>query len=454
MDAIASFFRFRERGTNLTTEVKAGITTFAVMSYIIFLNPIILAVTDEAGTVLGPDPVAVGAATALVAGIMTIAMGLIGNVPIAIATGLGINGIVAFNLILGRGLTWQGAMGVILVEGIVITLLVLVGLREAVMNAVPNNLKRAIAVGIGLFILFIGAVDAGLIRSTGSVPPLQLVFPTEAGHFVTLAGLFITIALFILRVPAALLLSILVTTVLAIVTGVKPIPPEWLTAPNFSTLFQANPFEIFEKLTLVPAILVIFAVMLSDFFDTMGTVTAISEEAGIMTEDGKVPNLGPVLLVDSVAAAAGGLAGVSSNTSYIESAAGVAEGGRTGLTSVVTGLLFLVGIVAAPLVTLIPFQASGPVLILVGFFMFRQITDIDIRDVDEGIPALLTLVLMPLTFDITVGIGAGFIAWTFIKVLRGRFADVHPLMWLTSAAFIVFFLRDWIEAIVGPVAGA
>jgi AGZA family xanthine/uracil permease-like MFS transporter len=449
VDAIATYFKFAERGTNLATEVKAGVTTFAVMAYIIFLNPLILGVTDANGALLGPDPVAVGAGTALVAGIMTIAMGVFGNVPIAIATGLGLNGVVAFGLILGRGLSWQGAMGVIVIEGLVITALVLAGLREAVMNAVPASLKRAIAAGIGLFILFIGAVDGGLIASTGApVPPLGLVFPKDPGHWVMLAGLFVTIALYVMKVRAALLISIAVTTVLALVTGVKPWPENFQSTVDLSTLGQFNLTEVFDKLGLVTAGLVIFSIMLSDFFDTMGTVTAISEEAGIMTPDGKVPNLSRVLLVDSLAAVAGGAAGVSSNTSYIESAAGVGEGGRTGFTSVVTGLLFLVGIFASPLVTLIPFQASGPVLILVGYLLFTQVTEIDVRDPEEGIPALLTLILMPLTYDITVGIGAGFVAWVFIKAIRGKFAAIHPLMWVVSIAFLVFFARDWLQGFI------
>lgn len=449
MDAIASYFKFAERGTNLATEIKAGVTTFAVMAYIIFLNPLILGVTNADGVLVGPDPIAVGAGTALIAGIMTIAMGVFGNVPIAIAAGLGLNGVVAFGLILGRGLTWQGAMGVIVIEGLVITLLVLAGLREAVMNAVPANLKRAIAAGIGLFILFIGAVDGGLVSSTGiPVPPVGFVFPTEAKHFVMLAGLFVTLALYVMKIRAALLISIVVTTALAIATGVKPWPENLSSTVDLSTLGQFNLTEVFDKLGFITAILVIFSIMLSDFFDTMGTVTAVSEEAGIMTEDGKVPNLPRVLLVDSLAAVAGGAAGVSSNTSYIESAAGVGEGGRTGFTSVVTGLLFLAGIFLTPLVTLIPFEASGPVLILVGYLLFTQVTEIDVRDPEEGIPALLTMILMPLTYDITVGIGAGFVAWVFIKLIRGKLAAIHPLMWIVTVAFLVFFARAWLQGVI------
>jgi len=449
VDAIASYFKFAERGTNLATEVKAGVTTFAVMAYIIFLNPLILGVKNADGVLVGPDPVAVGAATALIAGILTIAMGVVGNVPLALAAGLGLNGVVAFGLILGRGMTWQGAMGVIVIEGVVITLLVLVGLREAVMNAVPANLKRAIACGIGLFILFIGAVDGGLVHSTGiPVPPVGLVFPTTMAHAVTLIGLAVTLALFVLKVRGALLISIAATTVVALVTGVKPWPENFTSTVDLSTLFQADMTEVFNKLGIVTALLVVFSIMLSDFFDTMGTVTAVSEEAGIMTEDGKVPNLSRILLVDSVAAAAGGLAGTSSNTSYIESAAGVGEGGRTGFTSVVTGVLFILGMFAAPLVLLIPFEASGPVLILVGYLLFTQVTEIDVRDPEEGIPALLTLILMPLTYDITVGIGAGFVSWVFIKAIRGKASQIHTLMWIVAAAFLVFFARDWLQSFI------
>jgi AGZA family xanthine/uracil permease-like MFS transporter len=427
VDAIARYFRFDERGTDLATEIRAGVTTFAVMAYIIFLNPLILGVKNADGALVGPDPVAVGAATALVAGVMTIAMGVVGNVPIAIAAGLGLNGVVAFSLILGRGLTWQGAMGVILIEGVVITVLVLLGLREAIMDAVPASLKRAIAVGIGLFILFIGAVDGGLVKSTGiPVPPVQFVFPMTWNSVVLFVGLFVTIALYVLRIRAALLISIIVTTIFAIVVT----EIGWGKVKEF-------PDNLFSS-----------GVNLSTLGQPLGAVGEVFDKLGVLTAVLVIPNLSRVLLVDSVAAAAGGFAGVSSNTSYIESAAGVGEGGKTGFTSVVTGLLFLVGIVAAPLVLLVPFEASGPVLILVGFLLFTQVGEIDFRDAEEGIPALLTLILMPLTYDITTGIGAGFVSWVFIKVIRGKVAAVHPLMWVVTIAFVVFFARGWLETLI------
>jgi len=450
VDGIASYFKFGERGTTFGTEVRAGITTFMVMAYIIFLNPSILSAA-------GLDPVAGAAATALIAGIMTIAMGLIGNYPLALAAGLGINGVVAFSLVLGQGLSLAGAMGVIVIEGLVVTVLVLVGLREAVMKAVPLSLKRAIGVGIGMFILFIGFVNGGAIAPNVPAPPVIPLFPTEPAQFVFWAGLAITIALWVMKVRGALIISILVTTGIAIVAnsisggdaflpGVAVIPAlgDVVKTPDFSTLGNFDLGNSFSTLGATAAILTIFAIMLTDFFDTMGTVTAVAAEAGLAEEDGSVPGVGRVLLVDSIAAVVGGAAGISSNTTYIESAAGVAEGGRTGFTSVVTGVLFLIAILVTPLAGIIPNQATAPALVLVGYLMFTMIGDINVRDMEDGIPALLTMMLMPLTYDITVGIGAGFITWVLIKVVKGKFGEIHPLMWIVSAAFIVFFLKDWI----------
>jgi AGZA family xanthine/uracil permease-like MFS transporter len=434
LSAVEDFFHLRERGTTVGTEVKAGITTFMVMVYIVAVNPGILSAA-------GIDPGAAAAATALTAGVMTILMGLIGNYPIAIAAGLGINGIVAFGLVLGSGLTLAGAMGVIVMEGIIVTVLVLVGLREAVMNAVPLALKRAIAVGIGLFIMFIGFVDGGLIRQpAGDGPvPVEFIFPNSPAAWVTLIGLAITIILFVRKVPAALLISIVVTSVIALILGVSKAPPDFSVVPDFSTIGKFDLGNVFSQLGLVAAILTIFTIMLADFFDTMGTATAITEQAGLTTPEGEVPGIGRVLLVDSIAAAAGGAAGISSNTSYIESAAGVAEGGRTGLTSVVVGILFLLMVFLSPLVAFVPLQATAPVLVVVGYLMATLIKDIDFIDLDEGLPALLGIVLMPFTFSITVGIGAAFIAWVVIKVVRGKLSDIHPLMWVVAALFVVYF---------------
>jgi len=447
---VARFFKFEERGTNIITESRAGLTTFMVMAYIIFLNGSIILGGIAAAKLPAGDPVAYAAATALIAGIMTIAMGVIGRYPLALAAGLGINAIVAFTLIAGKGLTVAGAMGVIVIEGVLITILVVLGLREAIMTAVPLALKRSIGVGIGLFILFIGFVNGGLIITPqGGSPIVALSFPTQTAQFVFLLGLLITISLYVLKIRAALIISIFVTTIVALVAGVTQLPPNGLTVtPSFSTLGNFDLTNAFDKLGLITAALTIFAIMLSDFFDTMGTVTGVAEEAGLATEDGMVPGIGRVLIVDSVAAFVGGAAGISSNTTYIESAAGVAEGGRTGFASVVTGVLFLLAVFLSPLAAIIPSQATAPALVLVGYLMFTLIKDVNVADVEDGLPALLTIILMPLTYDITVGIGAGFISWVLIKVIKGKFREVHWLMYGVTFAFLVYFAKDWIQAFV------
>jgi AGZA family xanthine/uracil permease-like MFS transporter len=450
---LAGYFKFEERGTNIATETRAGLTTFMVMAYIIFLNGNIIAKP------LGLDPIAVAAGTALIAGIMTIVMGLVANYPFALAAGLGINAIVAFTLT-AKGLDAKGAMGVILIEGIVITILVALGLREAIMDAVPLALKRAIGVGIGLFILFIGFANGGMVVSNCAPDSatlgfcdgtlVTLAFPTSPGQFVFLLGLAITIILYARKIRAALIISILVTTVIAILVGVQKVDTNLVTTPSFATigLGLQDPFQAFTKLGAVTAVLTIFAIMLSDFFDTMGTVTGIAAEAGLAREDGSVPGIGRVLFVDSVAAIAGGFGGVSSNTTYIESAAGVAEGGRTGFASVVTGVLFLLAIFLSPIAGFIPAQATAPALVLVGYLMFTLVKDIPVADIEDGLPALLTMILMPLTYDITVGIGAGFISWVLLKVVRGKLDQIHPLMWVVSIAFLVYFANSWIQTII------
>ncbi len=449
MEALASFFKFHERGTSVGTEIRAGVTTFLVMVYIVALNPAIIAGP------LGLDPVAVAAGTALVAGVMTLAMGLLTNYPFALAAGLGLNAVVAFYLVLTLGMTPAQAMGVIVIEGVIISLLVVVGLREAIMNAVPLGLKRAIGVGIGLFILFIGFWDGGLIAGVSPdstppppPPPLAFQFPTDIADAVFLLGLLITFALWALKIRGALIISIVVTTVIAILTGVQAIPTEFVWTPSFSTLglgLQDIPGIFTIQAGALAAVLAIFTIMLSDFFDTMGTVTGIAAEAGLSQEDGSVPGVGRVLLIDGLAAVAGGAAGVSSNTTFIESAAGVGDGGRTGMTSVTTGLLFLAVIFLAPIVQIIPVQATAPALVLVGFLMFTQIGEIDVRDIYTGLPALLIMILMPLTFTITIGIGAGIVVWVFLQVVGRKWSEVHWLMWIVALAFLVFFAQAFLS---------
>ncbi len=437
------YFKLSERNTTVGVEIRAGLTTFMVMAYIIFVNAAILSAA-------GFDAVAVATGTALIAGVLTIVMGVVANHPLAMAAGLGINGAVAFGLVLGQGLTPQGAMGVIVLEGIVVTVLVLAGFREAVMNAVPMSLKRSIGAGIGFFILFIGFVNGGLIRQpVGDGPvPVEFLFPNSAGAAVTLIGLAITIALWVRKVPGALVLSILLTTVVAFILKVQALPESLIVTPSFASLGQFDLGNVFTQLGTVAALLTVFSFMLTDFFDTMGTATAIAEQAGLVKDDGSVPDIGKLLLVDSLGAVAGGMGGVSSNTSYIESGAGVAEGGRTGLTSVTTGLLFLLAIFVAPIAGLIPSQATAPVLILVGVLMASLLKDVDFGETEESLPAVMTMLLMPLTYSITVGIGAGFVTFVLVKIFKGKAGEIHPLMWVVAAGFVVYFAQSLLGSVI------
>jgi AGZA family xanthine/uracil permease-like MFS transporter len=457
------FFKITERGSTVGREIRGGVVTFFTMAYIIVLNPLILGfVKDADGKYLGggsaPNLAAIAAATSLVAGVVTILMGVVANYPLALATGLGLNAFLAFSV--ASQMTWADAMGLIVLEGLIILVLVLTGFRTAVFHAVPAQLKVAISVGIGLFIALIGFVDAGFARS-GSGTPLQLGPDGQLAGWPVLVfaiGLVLVVVLWVRKIKGAILVSIIATTILAIIVeaiadvGAKgdknPLGwslnvPNWpdkvVDTPHFDTVWHFSLFGSFESAGAVTAILLIFTLMLADFFDTMGTMTAIGAEAGLLDEDGVPPNTDRILVVDSLAAAAGGAAGVSSNTSYIESASGVGEGARTGLASVVTGVLFLLSMVLAPLVKVIPSEAAVPALVLVGFLMMQQVKGIDWDDLEIAIPAFLTIVLMPFTYSISVGIGAGFIAYVVIKAVRGKVADVHPLMWVVAALFVVYF---------------
>jgi len=443
------FFQISERGSTVRVELRSGLATFLTMAYILFLNPQILGgVKDAQGQAL---PFAqVLTVTALVAGVMTLAMGVFGKYPFAIAAGLGLNAFVAFGLVAGAGLSWPEAMGVIVVEGLIISVLVLTGFREAVLNAIPMDLKLSIGIGIGLFIAFIGFVKAGfVVAGTGT---LVTIIPKVQGWpiFVFVVGLLVTSALVARKVRGALLIGILFSTALAMVInylndlsiwtgGVAAIPHNW-PGPNFALLGNFS-FDFVSVLGWGTAIAVVVAVMLSDFFDTMGTVIGIGGEAKLLDEKGKLPGIQRVLLVDGLAAAAGGAASASSNTTFIESAAGVSEGGRTGLTAVVVGVLFLACMFLSPLAGIIPPEATGPILIIVGYFMMTLVKDIRWQDPGIGIPALLTITVMPFTFNIANGVGAGFIAYTVIAILRGKWREVHPLMYIVAAIFGWYFFH-------------
>ena len=449
------------------------------MAYIVALNPLIIGLTKDAdGKYLGggdaPNLALIAAATALIAGVLTILMGVVANFPMALATGLGLNTFVAVGI--ASKMSWADAMGLVLLEGIIITVLVLTGFRTAVFRAVPTQLKIAISVGIGLFIALIGLVDAGFVRRTGSGP-----VPVTLGDNGTLVGwpiivfafgLFLTIGLMVKKVKGALLIGIGLATVAAIAIesafkvgpnfiapdkvnpkgwglNVTAFPSDIIAAPDFGLLGHFNLFGSFSRIAAVSAILLVFTLLLADFFDTMGTMTAIGHEAGLVDRDGNVPDANKILIVDSIAAAAGGAAGISSNTSYIESASGVGEGARTGLASVVTGLCFLLTTFLAPLVAVIPYEAATPALVIVGFLMMTQIKSINWEDLGIAIPAFLTIILMPFTYNISVGIGAGFVSHVVIRMIQGRRKELHPLLLLVSALFVVYFLASPINAWLG-----
>lgn len=426
------FFKLQENKTTFWREIIAGTVTFMTMAYIIFVNPGIL--SNAMGKELVP---AITVATCLAAGIMTICMGIFSNYPLALASGMGLNAVVTFSLVKGMNLTWQVAMGMIFIEGIVITILVLTNFRLWVMNAIPTDLKRAIGVGIGLFIAFIGLKDAGLVVSN----PVTFVALGKIGpgQLIAAFGLLLTIALMVRRVKGSILIGIITSTILALIAGVTAFPKEWvlgLKPEYFQTIFALDIVGALKLSLIIP----IFTIMISDFFDTMGTIVAVGEEAGYLTPDGKVPNMKSALMVDSLAAAVGGLFGCSSVTTYIESASGVGEGGRTGLTSVVTGILFLLAMFIAPIVGIVPAVATAPALIVVGFLMLTVVKVMDWEDMTTAIPAFLTIVGIPLTFSITNGIGIGFISYVVVKALSGKYKEVHPLMYFVGLAFIVYYI--------------
>ena len=487
------YFQISARGSTVGREIRGGIVTFFTMAYIVVLNPLIIGTqADSTGGFLGGGDIGraltlVAAGTALVAGIMTILMGVVGKFPIAMATGLGLNAFVAFGIAKLPGMTWADAMGLVVLEGIIITGLVLTGFRTAVLRAVPTQLKTAISVGIGLFITIIGLVDSGLVRRptvpadgggfvpNASGPPLEFGisgFLTGWPLVVFIAGFAAIIAMIVLKVKGGILWGIVGGTVLAIVVeaivhvgpstnaagqlvnpsgwglNVPKLPSQVADVPDFGLLGHFSLFGSFGKIGVVAAVLLVFTLMLADFFDTMGTMVAIGAEAKLLDEHGNPPNSQRILLVDSLGAIAGGAGSVSSNTAYIESASGVGEGARTGLASVVTGVLFLLATFLAPLVAVVPYEAATPALVVVGFLMMQQVKGIDWDDLEIAIPAFLTIVLMPFSYSITVGIGAGFVAFVFLKVVKGKHRQVHGLMWLVAAMFVVYFAIDPIKSLL------
>ena len=428
------------------------------MAYIIFVNPSILSLADIKDLPAGIGVPFAGALTATCVGaaVMCILMGIFSNRPIALASGMGLNAVVAFTLVLGEKVPWQVAMSVIFVEGLVILALVLFGLREAIMNAIPVNMRRAIGVGIGLFIAFIGLKSGGLIVAD-PVTFLKLGDFTQPTVWVALIGLTVTVILMALKVKGDVLIGIVVATIASVALNLSALPKALVSMPDFSTFgapFQqvttasgGTAMALTQVFTPV-LLLFVFSILMSDFFDTMGTIVGVGEEAGFVDKEGNVEDVKPLLIVDSVAASFGGLIGASSITSYIESAAGVGDGGRTGLTVIVTGILFGLAIFFSPVIGVVSGAATAGALISVGFLMMAPIMQIDWHDFENAFPAFLTILTIPLSYNITNGIGLGFIAFVVIKAALGKFGEVKPLMWLASAAFLVVFLQGPVMALV------
>jgi AGZA family xanthine/uracil permease-like MFS transporter len=436
-------FDLQGRGTTVAREVRGGITTFLTMAYILFANPSILAAA-------GVPFEAAAAATAAAAALCTLLMGLGANFPIALAPGMGLNAVIAFQ-VTGQTGSWQAAMGLVVLNGLLVLSLVLAGVREAVMRAIPLDLRRAISVGIGLFIALIGAVNARLVVIPSSslaalnANPLTIVPPVTQGSLhgaeplLALAGLLIIALMLARKVPGAIVIGIAAAAIAAQVLGVSHWPAgAWLRMPHFDTVFQADLRRALD-IRLLPLLL---AIVMVDFFDTIGTVTAIAETGDLQDREGRIPRLRSILAVDSISAVIGGTFGVSSVTSYVESAAGVAEGARTGLHNMVVAALFAACMFAAPLVAIVPAAATAPALIVVAFLMCQQITRIDFTERDTAIPAFLILLMTPLTFSISDGIGYGFIAYVAIKLLSGRPRDVRLMMYATAALFVGYF---WVK---------
>ncbi|WP_337004537.1 MULTISPECIES: NCS2 family permease [unclassified Microbacterium] len=473
--ALDRFFEISKRGSTIGTEIRGGLVTFVTMAYIVILNPIILSgKPDVAGNML--DFNAVGAATALTAGVMTILFGLVTRLPFGFAAGLGINAFVAFSVV-GQ-VTWPEAMALVMINGVVIVLLAATGLRKAIFDAVPFQLKIAITVGIGLFIAFIGFVNSGFVTATGaSSPPVGL---GVNGSVATVPSLLFVITLLLtgilvaLKIKGGMLIGLIGGTVLAVIVeaiwhigargfddeGNVVNPGGWgLTVPALDgspvgipdlSLIGAVDFGFdLGKVSLVALVMIVFTLLFTNFFDAMGTMTGLAKEANLADDNGDFPRIKSALVVEGVGAIAGGATSSSSSTVFIESGAGIGEGARTGLANVVTGVVFLIAMFLTPLTSIVPTEIAAAALIIVGAMMMAQIRYIDFTDFRVLLPVFLTVSVMPLTYSIANGIGAGFVSWVLIHAFSGKAKTISPLLWVVGAGFLIFFARGPIEALFG-----
>ncbi len=431
---LEEYFEFDKNNTSFRIEVIAGLTTFMTMAYIIFVNPAIL--SAAIGEKAIPSLVT---ATALAAGISSIIMGIWAKKPFALAPGMGLNAYFTYSVVLGMGVPWQVALAAVFVEGIIFLLLSFTGIRTTVINAIPLSQKYAVGAGIGLFLTLIGLENAGIVVSSpATLVTLGAENLANPSLWVAIIALFIAAVLLTLRIRGALLISILAATIIAIPLGVTQAPEGILALPEIQYTFLKLDFQGLMSFGVIG---VIFAFFMVDFFDTLGTVTGLSAKAGYLDKDGRIPDSDKILATDAIGTSFGALLGTSTTTTYIESASGIEEGGRTGFTAVVVGLLFIViGLFVSPIAAIIPAAATAPALIIVGLLMMTTVRDINFEDYSESIPAFLVLTTIPFTFSIADGIGIGFISYVIIKAFSGKIKDIHPLMWGLAALFVLYFL--------------
>lgn len=464
------FFEISARGSTIAGELRGGLVTFIAMAYIIVLNPIILAGgPDVTGQQLQFNQVS--ATTSLTAGVMTILFGVIARLPFAFAAGLGINSFVATTLV--GSLTWAEAMGLVVINGLIIVVLAATGLRRLVFDAVPMRLKLAITAGIGLFILFIGLVDAGFISSTGRPsPPVGLGAGGEGTigtvpTVVFVLTLLVTGILVVRNVRGGILIGLIAGTVMAVLIeaiwhlgpatehpggwslSVPTLSGSPFALPDLSLVGDFSLFGSFSRVGLVAATMFVFTLVFANFFDAMGTFTGLAREAGLTDPDGNFPRLRAALIVEGAGAVAGGATSASSNTVFIESGAGIGDGARTGLANLVTGALFLAAMFVAPLASIVPTEVAAAALVVVGAMMVAQLRHIDISEFSVALPVVLTVATMPFSYSIANGIGVGFIAWVVMRTAAGKAREISPLLWVVAAGFLLYFARGWIESLVG-----
>jgi AGZA family xanthine/uracil permease-like MFS transporter len=431
---VEKIFHLQKNGTTVKREILAGLTTFLTMAYILAVNPGMLGIIGN-----GMTPGAVFTATAVASAIATIVMAFTANLPVALAPGMGLNAFFAFTVVLGMGYSWQLALTAVFLEGILFVILSLFNVREAIINAIPVNLKKAVAVGIGLFIALIGFSNAGIVvNDTGTIIGLGNI--SDPAPLMAILGLVLIIILYSLKVPGAILIGILGTTVISIVLGIAAVPAGWslFSVPDAPLFFQFD----FSKIFTFEFFTVFFTFLFVDIFDTVGTLMGVATQANLIDKNGNIPRVKQALLSDAIGTVVGAALGTSTVTSYIESSAGVASGGKTGLTALTTGILFFLALVLSPLFLLVPTFATAPALIFVGFLMMSPVVGINFKDPTEGIPAFLAIVMMPFAYSIAEGIVYGLLSYTLLKAATGKLKDVPLVTWIL---FVVFVLRFFIS---------